>query len=265
VSTQPRAGQTQGHSSEDALDAQMPFTSHLGELRSRLVKSVVAIGIGFVGSFAFVDQIFAVLAAPLRRLKITGLTLIGTAIAEAFFTKMKVAFAAAIVIALPVLLWQSWQFVAPGLYEHEKRYTRSFVAFGSLFFLGGAAFCYFVVVELGLGFLLRRYEIIQVQPLIQVGDYLSQVSRLVLAFGVMFELPVAAFFLARVGLIDHKFLIKHSRYALVAIAILAAVLTPPDLVSQVLLMVPLCLLYGVSIGVAYLARARMNRLEKNAE
>jgi sec-independent protein translocase protein TatC len=122
-----------------------------------------------------------------------------------------------------------------------------------------------VVVELGLGFLLRRYEMIHVQPLIQVGDYLSQVSRLVLAFGIMFELPVAAFFLARVGLIDHNLLIKHSRYALVAIAILAAILTPPDLVSQVLLMVPLCLLYGVSIAVAYLARARMNRLDKTAE
>jgi sec-independent protein translocase protein TatC len=243
----------------------MPFTSHLGELRSRLIKSVIAISIAFVGCFAFVDQIFVILAAPLRRLKISGLTLIGTAVAEAFFTKMKVAFAAAIVVALPVLLWQCWQFVAPGLYEHEKRHTRAFVTFGSLFFLAGAAFCYFVVVELGLGFLLRRYEMIHVQPLIQVGDYLSQISRLVLAFGVIFELPVLAFFLARVGLIDHKMLIKHSRYALVAIAILAAILTPPDLVSQVLLMLPLCLLYGVSIGVAYFARARMNRLEKAAE
>jgi sec-independent protein translocase protein TatC len=265
VSKQAAQGQAREHSPGGSVDVQMPFTSHLGELRSRLIKSVVAISIAFVGCFAFVDQIFVVLAAPLRRLKISGLTLIGTAVAEAFFTKMKVAFVAAIVVALPVLLWQSWQFVAPGLYEHEKRHTRAFVAFGSLFFLAGAAFCYFVVVELGLGFLLRRYEMIRVQPLIQVGDYLSQVSRLVLAFGVIFELPVLAFFLARVGLVDHKMLIKHSRYALVAIAILAAILTPPDLVSQVLLMLPLCLLYGVSIGVAYLARARMNHLEKTAE
>jgi sec-independent protein translocase protein TatC len=248
VKAQPAEGQEQGH----PMDVQMPFTSHL-----------VAIAIGFVGCFAFVDSIFALLAAPIRRLSITGLALIGTAVAEAFFTKMKIAFVAAIVVALPVLLWQTWQFVAPGLYEHEKRYTRAFVAFGSAFFLAGAAFCYFVVIELGLGFLLRRYEMIHVQPLIQMGDYLSQVSRLVLAFGVMFELPVAAFFLARVGLIDHRFLIRHMRYALVAIAILSAILTPPDMVSMVFLMLPLCLLYGVSIGVAYLARARMNRLDRD--
>jgi len=247
------------------VDVQMPFTSHLGELRSRLVKSVIAIAIGFVGCFYAVDGIFTVLAAPLRRLQIPGLTLIGTAVAEAFFTKMKVAFVAAIVVALPVLLWQGWQFVAPGLYEHEKRYTRAFVACGSLFFLAGAAFCYFVVIEQGLEFMLRHYERIQVQPLIQVGDYLTQAARLVLAFGAMFQLPVAAFFLARVGVIDHRFLIKHSRYAVVVITILAAILTPPDFISMIFLMVPLFVLYGVSIGVAYLARARMNRLEREAE
>jgi sec-independent protein translocase protein TatC len=165
-----------------------------------------------------------------------------------------VAFAAAIIVALPVLLWQAWQFVAPGLYEHEKRYTRAFVAFGSLFFFAGALFSYLVVIGQGLGFLLRRYAAINVQPWIQVSDYFSTAVRLVLACGVMFQLPVLAFFFARVGLIDHRFLIRHFRYALVVMAILAAVLTPPDFVAQILFMVPLCLLYGVSIGVAYLAR-----------
>ena len=234
----------------------MPFTSHLGELRSRLIKSFTAIAIAFLGCYAVVDEIFAILAAPLRRLHISGLTLIGTAVTEAFFTKMKVAFAAAIIVALPVILWQTWQFVAPGLYEHEKRYTRSFVSFGSLFFIAGAAFCYEVVFHKGLNFLLQRYEAIHVQPLIQVGDYLSLVSRLVLASGLMFELPVVAYFLARVGLIDHRFLIRHAGYAVIGIAVLAAILTPPDLVSQVLFMVPLSLLYGISIGVAYVARKR---------
>ena len=239
-----------------SADVQMPFTSHLEELRSRLIKSVLAIAVAFLGCYAVVDEIFAVLAAPLRRLHISGLTLIGTAVTEAFFTKMKVAFAAAILVALPVLLWQAWQFVAPGLYEHEKRYTRSFVSFGSLFFIAGVAFCYEVVIELGLNFLLRRYEVIHVQPLIQIGDYLSLVSRLVLAFGVMFELPVLAFFFTRVGLIDHRFLIRHIGYAVIAIALLAAILTPPDLIAQVLFMVPLSLLYVVSIGVAYMARKK---------
>jgi sec-independent protein translocase protein TatC len=169
---------------------------------------------------------------------------------------MKVAFAAAIIVALPVLLWHAWQFIAPGLYEHEKRYTRSFVFFGSLFFLAGTVFCYEVFLQFGLEFLLRRYEAIQVQPLIQMGEYFSLVSRLVLAFGVMFQLPVVAYFLSRVGLIDHRFLIRHIRYAVIGIAILAAVLTPPDLISQVLFMVPLALLYAVSIIVAFFARQR---------
>ncbi len=240
----------------------MPFTSHLAELRDRLVKSVIALALAFFACYLVVDNIFAILAAPLRRLEIDGLMLIGTSVTEAFFTKLKVAFVAAVIVASPVLLWQLWQFVAPGLYEHEKRYTRSFVLFGTFFFIAGAAFCYLIVIGQGLGFLLARYEAIDIQPLLQVGDYLSLVSRLVLAFGIMFELPVLAFFLARVGIIDHRFLIRYSRYALIAIALFAAVLTPPDLIAQVLLMVPLALLYLVSIAVAYLARFRMNRLDR---
>src|SRR5436853_283731 len=175
----------------------MPFTSHLEELRSRLIKSCTAVGIAFFGCFAVSEQIFAVLAAPLRRVEVRGLTLIGVSVTEAFFTKMKVSFVAAIIVALPVLLWQTWQFVAPGLYEHEKRYTRSFVFFGSLFFLLGATFCYEVFLQLGLEFLLRRYEAIQVHPLIQMGEYLSLVAGLVLAFGVMFPLPVFGYVFSR--------------------------------------------------------------------
>lgn len=113
----------------------MPFTSHLAELRSRLLKSVLAIAVAFVACFAVADEIFAVLAAPLWRLHIEGLMLIGTAVAEAFFTKMKVSFVAALMLSSPVLFWQLWQFIAPGLYEHEKRYTRIFVLFGSFFLL----------------------------------------------------------------------------------------------------------------------------------
>jgi sec-independent protein translocase protein TatC len=244
--------QGNGHSA----DAQMPFTAHLAELRSRLVKCCTSIGIAFIGSFAISEEIFHVLTAPLRRIDVPGLTIIGTAVAEAFFTKMKVSFAAAIVFSLPVLLWHAWQFVAPGLYEHEKRYTRSFVFFGSLFFLAGAAFCYQVFLQLSLEFLLRRYEAIEVQPLIQMTEYFSVVTRLVLAFGVMFQLPVVAYFLARVGMIDHRFLIRHIRYAILGIAILAALLTPPDLIAQAFFMLPLALLYGVSIAVAFLARQR---------
>ncbi len=246
-------------------DVQMPFTAHLAELRSRLIKSALAIAVAFAGCYAVVEDIFGLLVAPVRELHIRGLELIGTTVTEAFFTKMKVSFIAAIIVTAPVWLWQAWQFIAPGLYEHEKRYTRSFALVGSIFFIGGAGFCYTVVIGDGLAFLLHRYEAIHIQPLLQIGDYLSLVSRLVLDFGVMFELPVLAFFVARVGLIDHRFLLRHSGYAVIALALLAAVLTPPDFVSQILLMAPLLLLYGLGILAAYLARYRMERRERNAK
>jgi sec-independent protein translocase protein TatC len=221
-----------------------------------VVKSLLALTVGFSICYASVEKLFFYLTAPLMRIDSPGLTLIGTAVVEAFFTKLKVAFIAGLFIAMPVILRQIWRFVAPGLYEHEKRYARNFVFFGTLFFLFGAWFCYSVIFQMGFGVLLRRYEAIQVRPAIRVGEYLSFASELMLAFGVVFELPVVAYFLTRIGLIDHSFLIRHFRYAVVVIFIIAAILTPPDLVAQVLLTVPLMLLYGVSIGVAYMARKR---------
>jgi sec-independent protein translocase protein TatC len=234
----------------------MPLAGHLGELRSCLIKSFAAVAAGFLVCFALVEEIFSFLTAPLLRHQSSGVTLIGTAVAEAFFTKMKIAFIAGLIVTLPVVLWQLWRFVAPGLYEHEKRTALSFAFFGSLFFLLGAWFCYEVIFQLGFGFLLRRYRAIDVRPAIRIGEYLSFSSGLLLAFGVTFELPIVAYFLARVGLIDHRFLVRHFRYAILAIFLLAAVLTPPDIVSQILLALPLTLLYGVSIGVAYFARIK---------
>ncbi|HEX9444889.1 MAG TPA: twin-arginine translocase subunit TatC, partial [Candidatus Binatia bacterium] len=186
----------------------MPFTGHLSELRSCLIKSLLAVAVGFAVCYANVERLFFFLTRPLTRIDSPGLTLIGTAVIEAFFTKMKVAFIAGLIVALPVILWQLWRFIAPGLYEHEKRYARSFVFFGTLFFLLGAWFCYSVVFQLGFGFLIRRYEAIQVRPAIRVGEYLSFASRLVLALGIAFELPVVAYFLTRIGLIDHRFMIR---------------------------------------------------------
>jgi sec-independent protein translocase protein TatC len=240
-------------SSAHVEDARMPFTGHLEELRSCLIKSLLAVAVGFAVCYAYVENIFFFLTRPLTRVEVPGLTLIGTAVIEAFFTKMKVALIAGLIAALPVVLWQAWRFIAPGLYDHEKRYARSFVFFGTLFFLLGAWFCYSIVFDLGFNFLLRRYEALQVRPAIRVGEYLSFAAKLVLALGVAFELPVLSYFFARVGLIDHRFLVRQFRYAVVIIFILAAILTPPDVISQVLLAIPLMLLYGVSVAVAYFA------------
>lgn len=234
----------------------MPLTGHLGELRSCLVKSCLTVAAAFSVSYLYVEEIFSFLTIPLLRQKATGLMLIGTGVPEAFFTKLKVAFIAAVIFSFPVILWQGWRFIAPGLYRHEKSYARKFVFVGTLFFLLGAWFCYEVIFHAAYGFFLRRYQAIGVRPAIRIAEYLSFSSDLLLAFGVMFELPVVAYFLTRIGLIDHRFLIGQFRYMIILIFILAAILTPPDIVSQVLLAAPLTLLYGVGIGVSYLARQK---------
>lgn len=236
----------------------MPFTAHLEELRSCLIKSLLAFLAVSLLCFTFVEALFSFLAAPLLSLQAPGLSLIGTGLPDAFFTKIKIALMAGFGLSFPVILWQAWRFVAPGLYEHEKKYARSFVFFGTLLFLLGAGFCYSVVFPTGYRFLIQRYEVIRVRPAIRVDEYLSFSARLLVAFGVIFQLPVVAYFLTRIELIDHRFLIRQFRYGLLFIFILAAILTPPDWVSQILLAVPLTLLYGISIGVAYLAGRKKN-------
>jgi len=232
----------------------MSFLEHLDELRSRLIKCFIAVVVAFLAAYAFAEPIFSFLTAPLLRLNTPGLTLIGTGVAEAFFVKIKVTLVASLFISLPVILWQLWQFVAPGLYEYEVRYARGFVAFGTLFFLLGAWFCYEVIFDFGFAFFLDTYASMKVEPALRIGEYLSFTSKLLLAFGVVFELPVLAFFLARIGVIDHLILLRQFRYAVMVIFIVAAILTPPDVVSQILLALPLLALYGVSICVAYFAR-----------
>lgn len=233
-------------------DRTMPLLGHLEELRSRLIKALVAVGVAFVPTYAFASLLFTFLTRPLQRATPDPVELIGTGPIEAFFVKLKVAFIAALFGASPAVFYQVWQFVAPGLYESEKRYVWPFVLFCSLFFLLGAGFCYVVVLPVGYAFFLEQYESIGVHATLRISEYLSFTSRMLLAFGVTFELPILAFFFARIGLITHKTLLGFSRYAVVLIFILAAVLTPgPDVASQMLLAGPLLLLYGISIGVAY--------------
>jgi sec-independent protein translocase protein TatC len=143
-------------------------------------------------------------------------------------------------------------FVAPGLYDQEKRYARPFVFFATIFFILGAAFCYYVVFPVGYRFFIEEYLTIGVSPSIRISEYLSFTARMLLAFGVTFELPVVTFFLARVGLVTHHTMLRYLRYAVLFIFIIAAVLTPgPDIASQLLMAGPLLVLYGLSIGVAY--------------
>jgi sec-independent protein translocase protein TatC len=233
-------------------DAKMPLTAHLEELRWRMVRALLATAVVFVAAYNFADYLFAFLTEPLLADNPERVGLIGTGVAEAFFTKLKVSFIAAVFGASPVIFYQGWKFVAPGLYDHEKRYALPFVASATCFFVLGAAFCYAVVFPVGYAFFIAEYTKIGVEPTIRISEYLSFSSRLLLAFGVTFELPVVTFFLARLGVVTHRTMIHYTRYAVLAIFVLAAVLTPgPDVASQMLMAGPLLLLYGLSIGVAY--------------
>lgn len=240
------------------VDVKMPLTAHLQELRWRLIKSLLAIAAGFTACYNFAETLFQLLARPLLAIN-TGngsqadvVHLIGTGLVEAFFTKLKVSAIAALFLASPVILYQVWKFVAPGLYENEKRYAIPFVLFGTFFFLAGAAFCYEAVLPVGYQFFIAQYGTIQVNPQIRISEYLTFTARMLLAFGVTFELPVVVFFLARFGLVTHRMMLQYTRYAILVIFIVAAMLTPgPDVASQLLMAAPLLVLYGVSIGVAY--------------
>jgi sec-independent protein translocase protein TatC len=235
----------------------------LEELRRRLFRALLAIVVTFTVCYPNAEWLFLVLTRPLKTAAAASalsVQLIGTGVAEAFFTRLAVSFIGAIFLALPVILYQVWRFVLPGLHDREVRYGRGFVFAGTLFFLIGAAFCYTVALPYGFPFFLAEYERIGVTPTIRIHEYLTFTSRMLLAFGVIFEMPVATFFLARVGIVSHEFLLHYARHAVIVVFIVAAILTPPDAASQMLMAVPLMFLFGLSIGVAYVFyRPRMTQ------
>ena len=251
------------------VDVKMPLTAHLEELRWRLIKAFVAVAVGFAASYGFADWLFDLLTQPLLALNEAGdathtVRLIGTGVGEAFFTKLKVALIAGVFLASPVILYQLWQFVAPGLYTNEKRYARPFVFFGTLFFLAGASFCYTLVLPVGYRFFMEQYATIRINPEIRISEYLTFTARMLLAFGVTFELPVLTFFLSRIGVVNYRMMLGYARYAVLVIFIVAAVLTPgPDVASQLLMAGPLLLLYVISIGVAYVFGPEERREEQS--
>jgi sec-independent protein translocase protein TatC len=234
-------------------DVRMPLTAHLEELRTRIIRALLAIVAGGLLAWLVIERLVTFLLAPLAALRPDQSLIIGTGVTEAFFTKLKVAVIAGIFLSSPVIFFQVWRFVAPGLYEREKRVALPFSIAASMFFVAGAAFCYWLVFPVAFSFFLDEFASIGVAAQIRVSEYLSFASRMLLAFGVTFELPVVTFFLARVGVVTHRTLIAWWRYAIVVIFVVAAVLTPgPDVASQMLMAAPLLVLYALSIGVAYL-------------
>ena len=227
-------------------EKKLPLTTHLQELRKRLILSFIAVGAGFVLCYAFAESIFDILAAPLIKMMPAGGSLIFVSVAEAFFTYMKVAFIAGLILTSPFVLYQIWAFVAPGLYRHEKRYVVPFVLAGSFFFALGIFFGYFVALPVGFKFLLG-YATDFIKPMPSMKEYLSFSIKFLLAFGLVFEFPVVLVLLARIGVVDARTLAKQRKYAILLIFVFAAVMTPPDLISQVLMALPLMGLYELSI------------------
>jgi len=232
-------------------DPPLSLLAHLEELRRRLIIAACAWGIGFLACYVFSEELFRYIAVPVRAALPGGSSLVFISATEPFFTYLKIAAFAGLLAALPVILWQAWLFVAPGLYAREKRLAVPFVLSGCLCFGLGAYFgfsCVFPVIFTFLvGFGTGAGEI---SAMLSMGAYLSLSIRLLFSFGLVFELPVVIFFLARMGLVDHCWLAARRKYAIVLAFVAGAILTPPDVFSQTAIALPFVLLYEVGIVVA---------------
>jgi sec-independent protein translocase protein TatC len=234
-------------------DKKLPLTDHLAELRTRLIRAFLAWAAGTVLAWTWKEEIFALLLAPaVQALGPEGGQLQAIAPTEIFFTYLECALLAGFLLALPVILWQVWAFVAPGLYPSERNMVLPFVLITTVLFVGGAAFGHTAVFPLMFKFF-TTFDSAFVQSAWSMGEVFSLTTHMFLAFGVAFELPVVVFFLALAGIVDAPRLLKGTPYAVLVIFIVAAILTPtPDWVSQLLLGVPMVGLYLLGVGVAYL-------------
>jgi len=219
---------------------------HIAELRDRLIKCVIVLAVAFFACFAVWEPIMAWVTMPLKEAIPTGGQVIAVKMGEQFFTAVSVSFFASLVISLPVIFYQLWMFLAPGLYEHEKKYIMPFVVGATGMFLAGALFAYYFVFPVGFKFLVN-FGGGQTTAMISIAEYLGFFLKLMFGFGLSFELPVIAALLAFFGLVDDRQMKDSFRYAIVFIFIAAAVLTPPDVMSQLMMATPMIILYGIAI------------------
>lgn len=228
-------------------EQQQSLIEHLTELRQRLIYSAVFILIGFFAAWGFSEHIFDVIRKPIAPfLKTDSGGLVFTAPMDKFMAHLKISILAGVVLSCPLWIYQLWKFVAPGLYQNERRWAMGFVGFGSLLFLTGVSFVYFVVYPMAFEFLMNFGGSVDV-PMITISDYISFFITTTLVFGVAFEMPLILTFLGMVGIIDARFLSEKRRYAIVLLAALSAIFTPPDVISMLLMMIPMVLLYEISV------------------
>ena len=247
--------------SEDGSGGKMSFLEHLDELRKRLIWSIVSLFGGFLACLAFYERIFEFVMKPLAATLPPGQKLIYTEPTEAFMLQLKAAALTGLLIAAPAVMWQLWLFIAPGLYRREKRLALPFVISSSLLFLAGAAFNHYVVFPIAFAFL-GGFGTQYLEFMPRVQPVFSLYARMMIAFGLIFQMPVLVFTLARLGLVTAGFLFRNTKYAVLIIFVVAAVITPTsDVVTQTLMAAPMILLYGVSIGIAWLFGRKSERWE----
>jgi sec-independent protein translocase protein TatC len=243
---------TQDDLADDDAGGKMSFLEHLDELRRRIMYAVGAVFIGFVLAFFFIDEIFDFIMRPMQQLLPAGGTLVYTDPTEAFLLYIKIALIAGLLIASPAVMSQVWLFVAPGLYSHEKKWAIPFVAMSSFFFVLGAAFSHYIVFPLTWRFFVSfTTDILTFMP--RIEPTFSIYLRLLLAFGIVFQMPTLVLFLARMGVVSARFLIRNFKYAVLIMVVASAVITPDGGgVSLVAMTGPMILLYGLSIALAWL-------------
>jgi sec-independent protein translocase protein TatC len=241
----------------------MSLLDHLEELRTRLTRMIIAALAGFAVCYAFHHEILDAMLRPLKMVLPHNSTIQATDLTEAFFINMKAAFVAGIFLVSPYLFHQIWSFIAPGLYEEERKLAIPVAFFTALCFVSGACFGYFIVFPYGFTFLAHYdADIVTLNP--KLSEYYSMALGLLLAFGIIFEMPVFIFFLARFGIVNHKWLRTQRRWAIVIIFIVAAIVCPnPDVVSMLLMAAPMVVLYEVSIWVAYFFGKRRSKPGEN--
>ncbi|MBP3731394.1 MAG: twin-arginine translocase subunit TatC [Mailhella sp.] len=235
----------------------MGILGHLGELRKRIMRIFIAVFLGWIALYGVAELLYGYLSAPLQACLPEGSKLIYTSPQGAFFTYLKVAFIASLFATSPFTFYQAWAFVAPGLYREEKRAILPLAFCSSFFFVGGAAFCFFLVFPIAFKFFMG-FATDTIVPMISVEEYLSFALKLLIAFGLVFEMPLFSFFLSRFGILSPAFLRRSRRYAILVIFIVAAILTPPDVISQILMALPMIVLYELSIYVSATAYKQKN-------
>ena len=237
--------------------SRMSFLEHLDELRKRLIRCVIGMVVGVAIAFIFINRILEFVLVPLQQRLPNDQTFITTEAPEYFMLYLKVGVLGGLFVAMPFILWQLWLFIAPGLYSHEKRFAIPFVVFASFFFFAGSAFAHYVAFPWTWDFFIvfSGSEFVTFMP--KIGPTFSLYVKVLLAFGAIFQMPTLVFFLARMGVVTARFLVKNTKYAVLIIFILAAVLSPGgEVVSQLLMAGPMLVLYALSILIAWIVAPR---------